>query len=250
MRRTRPPTSSVADIWSAHAGAVGVETSVPVLLTLGVATGRLTLERFVEVASAAPARVWGLRGKGRLEIGADADLTLLALDRELVIDESRLHGRSTLSPFRGAPVRGMPVATIVRGRIVMRDGQAVGPPDPRPVSWTRGPPSGLTCTLSVRQRRATRARRPRSGRPSAASAPCPQPHEGAARPSVTPAKRYSADTVPADVHLETHGIEHRCLDRERPGPPAPRCPRRPPGCGWPCGGPSSGRGSRHAARRA
>ncbi len=122
------------DIWSAHAGAVGVETSVPVLLTLGVATGRLTLERFVEVASAAPARVWGLHGKGRLAIGADADLTLLALDRELVIDESRLHSRSTLSPFRGAPVRGLTVATVVRGRIVMRDGQAIRAPDPRSVA--------------------------------------------------------------------------------------------------------------------
>ena len=121
------------DIWSAHAGAIGVETSVPVVLSRAVATGRLTLERFVEVTSAAPARVWGLRAKGRIEVGADADLSLLDLQRESIVDEARLHGRSTLSPFRGQRLVGMPVATIVRGQVVMRDGISQGSPDGRPV---------------------------------------------------------------------------------------------------------------------
>ena len=47
------------------------------------------------------ARVWGLRGKGRIEVGADADITCLDLEREAIVDEARLHGRSSLSPFRG-----------------------------------------------------------------------------------------------------------------------------------------------------
>jgi len=119
------------DIWSAHAGAVGVETSMSVMLTLAVATGRLTLERFVEVTSTAPARVWGLGGKGQLVVGADGDLTLLDLDRGGIVDEAQLHGRNNLSPFRGEPLHGMPVATIVRGRIVMRDGVLVGEPGGR-----------------------------------------------------------------------------------------------------------------------
>ena len=113
------------DIWAAHAGAVGVETSVPIVLTRAVATGQLSLERFVALTSAAPARVWGLRSKGRLVVGADADLTLLDLDREGVVDEARLHGRNHLSPFRGAPLHGLPVATIVGGQVVMLDGVLV-----------------------------------------------------------------------------------------------------------------------------
>ena len=121
------------DIWSAHAGAVGVETSVAVMLTRAVATGRLSRERFVAVTSAAPARVWGLRAKGQLVVGADADLTLLDMDREGIVDEARLHGRSNLSPFRGERLHGMPVATILRGRVVMRDGEPVGSPGGRPI---------------------------------------------------------------------------------------------------------------------
>jgi dihydroorotase len=120
------------DIWSAHAGAVGVETSVAVMLTRAVATGRLTLERFSEVMSLAPARIWGLRGKGSLDVGADADLTLLDLSRDGVVDETRLHGRSTLSPFRGQPLLGGAAATIVRGQVVMRNGESLGEPLGRP----------------------------------------------------------------------------------------------------------------------
>jgi len=121
------------DIWTAHAGAVGVETSVAVMLTRAVAAGPLTLERFSDVMSAAPARVWGLRGKGRLDVGADADLTLLDLSREWIVDEARLHGRSSLSPFRGVRLSALPVATVVRGHVVMRDGDSVGDPMGRPV---------------------------------------------------------------------------------------------------------------------
>jgi dihydroorotase len=117
------------DIWTAHAGAVGVETSLPMVLSRAVASGRLTLQRLVAVTSAEPARVWGLSGrKGAITVGRDADLTIVDPTREQVIDESRLHGRSSLSPFRGELVRGLPVATIVRGRVVMRDGDSIGTP--------------------------------------------------------------------------------------------------------------------------
>ncbi len=133
------------DIWSAHAGAVGVETSPAVLLSRAVqGSGRIDLRRFVEVTSGAPARIWGLRQKGRLELGADADLTLWRLDEETHLDEERLHGRSRLSPFRGERLIGRPVATVIRGRIVMRDGEPVGQPAGEPLarSSTQNVPSG------------------------------------------------------------------------------------------------------------
>ena len=122
------------DIWSAHAGAVGVETSPAVLLSRAIQRDpRIDLQRFVQVTSSEPARIWGLRDKGRLAVGADADLTVWRLDREMRIDEERLHGRSSLSPFRGEHLLGYPDATIIRGRIVMRNGEPVGSPGGRAV---------------------------------------------------------------------------------------------------------------------
>jgi dihydroorotase len=110
------------DVWTAHAGAPGVETLVPLLLERAVGTGALTLERFVEVTSAAPARVWGLGDRGRLEPGTAADLTIVDLGRAWTIRGDALHGRSRFTPFEGVSGRGAPVATVVRGRIAMRDG--------------------------------------------------------------------------------------------------------------------------------
>ena len=90
------------------------------------------------MTSSEPARIWGLRGKGSWAVGADADLTLWRLDGERRIDETRLHGRNNLSPFRGEQLRGYPAATVIRGRVVMRDGETVGSPDGRPIG--RAPP--------------------------------------------------------------------------------------------------------------
>ena len=111
------------DMWSAHAGAPGVETLVPVLLDRAVGSGRLTLERFTEVTSAAPARVWRLADRGRLAPGAAADLTLVDLERAWTIRGEALHGRSRFTPFEGWSGVGAPVATVVRGRLVMRAGE-------------------------------------------------------------------------------------------------------------------------------
>jgi dihydroorotase len=80
----------------------------------------------VDATSAAPARVWGLTGKGRLAAGADADLTLVDLRAEHVIHAAELHGKHQITPFDGARVTGWPVTTIVRGQVVMRGGEVVG----------------------------------------------------------------------------------------------------------------------------
>jgi dihydroorotase len=114
------------DIWTAAAGMPGVETMLPLLLT-AVADGRLALERLVTATAEAPARAWGLwPAKGGVAVGSDADLTLVDLDREGVIRAGALHGRNNATPFEGWPTRGAAVATIVRGRVVARDGELVG----------------------------------------------------------------------------------------------------------------------------
>ncbi len=117
------------DIWRSASGFSGVETSLRLFLTHGVHAGRMTLEQYVRASSEGLARAWGIHPrKGAIAIGSDADLTIVDLDREGVIAEADLHGRSDLTPFEGWQTRGAAVATILRGRVVMRDGELVGEP--------------------------------------------------------------------------------------------------------------------------
>jgi len=117
------------DIWRSVSGFTGVETAVPLFLTHAVRARRMTLEQYVRASSEGLARAWGLYPrKGDIRVGADADLTIIDLDAQGVIREADLHGRSDLTPFEGQPTTGRPVATIVRGRAVMLDGQLMGEP--------------------------------------------------------------------------------------------------------------------------
>lgn len=115
-------------IWDVPAGIPGVETLLPLMLS-EVAAGRLTLERLVALTAEGPARTWNLwPRKGTVSAGADADLTLVNLQRRGVIRAAELHGKNNVTPFEGWPTRGAPVATIVRGRVVMRDGELLVEP--------------------------------------------------------------------------------------------------------------------------
>jgi len=99
------------------------------LLTRGVQQDWLTLERLVHATSEAPARAWGLwPRKASLEVGSDADVTIVDLERAGVIAEAALHGMNNLSPFEGWPTLGAAVATIVRGQIVVRDSELLASP--------------------------------------------------------------------------------------------------------------------------
>lgn len=117
------------DIWQATSGFAGVETSVRLFLTYAVNAGRMSLQQYVRVASEGPARIWGLYPrKGAIEIGSDADLTVVDLQRSGVIEAARMHGKNNHNPYEGRRTTGEPVATIVRGQVVMRDGELVGAP--------------------------------------------------------------------------------------------------------------------------
>jgi dihydroorotase len=115
-------------------GMPGVQTMLPVMLD-HVAAGRLSLERLVDLVCTGPARVWGMAGKGRLAVGYDADLTLVDLDARRTLRDADMATRSGWTPFDGMTVTGFPIATIVRGRVVMRDGQLVGDAIGRPVRF-------------------------------------------------------------------------------------------------------------------
>ncbi len=107
-------------------GMPGVQTLVPVMLT-HVAEGRLSLERFVDLTAHGPQRVFGLAEKGRLAVGYDADFTVVDLKAERTIRHEDMANRSGWTPFDGFVAKAWPMATIVRGRIVMRDDEVIAP---------------------------------------------------------------------------------------------------------------------------
>ena len=107
-------------------GMPGVQTLVPVMLT-HVAEGRLSLERFIDLTSHGAQRVFGIAGKGRMAEGYDADLTLVDLKAKRTLRHADMASRCGWTPFDGMEVTGWPMATVIRGRVVMRDDEVVAP---------------------------------------------------------------------------------------------------------------------------
>jgi dihydropyrimidinase len=115
------------DFTQTPGGLPGVETLLPLMLTYGVAGGRLTLPQLAELLSANPARVWGLwPRKGALLPGSDADVVVYDPEPEGVISAESLHHRAGYTPYEGLRLQGRIKATISRGQIVCRDGQFTG----------------------------------------------------------------------------------------------------------------------------
>ena len=119
---------------SSPSGMPGVQTLLPLMLD-HVAAGRLSLERLVDLCSHGPARVFGLARKGRLVPGNDADLVLVDLKARRTITNAWSRSRCGWTPFDGYAVTGWPVATLVRGNAVMRDGQLIGAPAGLPAAF-------------------------------------------------------------------------------------------------------------------
>ena len=103
-------------------GMPGVQTLVPVMLD-HVNKGRLSLARFVDLTSAGPQRLFGIAGKGRIAVGYDADLTIVDLKAERVIEDAWVGSKCGWTPFAGRKVTGWPIGTIVRGGIAMWEGE-------------------------------------------------------------------------------------------------------------------------------
>jgi len=115
-------------------GMPGVQTLVPLLLD-HAARGRLSLERLVDLTSAGPARIYNIAGKGRIALGYDADLTVVDLEAKRTITNDWIASKCGWTPFDGMEVTGWPRATIVRGRIVMREDEVQGAPAGAPVRF-------------------------------------------------------------------------------------------------------------------
>jgi dihydropyrimidinase/allantoinase len=119
------------DFWSALPGFGGTALLYPYLLSEGPRRG-LSLARVVELASAGPARAFGLfPRKGAIAIGSDADLVIVDPDREVVVTPGVLQSAQDFTPFAGLPVKGWPTHTLLRGQLVFEGSEVVGPPSGR-----------------------------------------------------------------------------------------------------------------------
>jgi dihydropyrimidinase len=107
-------------------GAPGIETLLTILYSEGVAKGRITLERMVDLLATTPARRFGLGAKGALEVGRDADIVLFDPTAQRTIRATDLHHTSDYTPFEGMAVTGAVQSVFVRGRAVVRAGAFVG----------------------------------------------------------------------------------------------------------------------------
>jgi len=117
------------NIWTAQAGIPGVETLLPLMLSEGVAKGRLTLERLVDALCTKPAQILGFYPrKGVIRKGSDADLVLVDRKKEVTITAEKLHYKVGWTQYDGTIVKGMPVMTISRGVVVAEDGEVIGKP--------------------------------------------------------------------------------------------------------------------------
>lgn len=110
---------------ASHSGMTGVQTLVPIMLD-HVNAGRLSLERFVDLTSHGPQRIFGLRDKGRIAVGNDADFTIVDMKRSETITNDKIASKCGWTPFDGKTVTGWPVMTVIRGRQVMVEGEIQG----------------------------------------------------------------------------------------------------------------------------
>jgi len=121
-------------------GMPGVQTLVPVMLD-HVNKGRLSIERFVDLTSHGPARIFGIAQKGRIAEGYDADLTIVDLKKRRVIENKWIESKCGWTPYDGHEVTGWPRGTFVRGRKVMWDDQILDKAAGHPVKFLEALPA-------------------------------------------------------------------------------------------------------------
>lgn len=115
-------------------GMTGVQTLVPIMLD-HVNAGRMSLQRFVDMTSHGPNRLFNLACKGRIAVGYDADLTIVDMKRSETITNEWVASKAGWTPYDGVSVTGWPVGTIIRGNTVMWDGELVTGSQGQPIRF-------------------------------------------------------------------------------------------------------------------
>jgi dihydropyrimidinase len=109
-------------------GLPGLETRMPMLFDAMVSQGRLGLSKFVELTSAAPARIYNLPNKGDIAIGKDADVVIWDPSRSVALSDATVHDRTGFTPYAGRTLQGWPQTVIRRGETIVEDGALLAKP--------------------------------------------------------------------------------------------------------------------------
>lgn len=126
-----PEQKRDGSIWDVHFGLPGLDTTLPMLLT-AAANGDLAYEDIVRIYAESPARRYGLQAhKGRIVLGADADIVLVDPAAEWILEDSVVHSKAGWTPYSGRQVKGKVVATYLRGALLAEDGQLRAEPEGR-----------------------------------------------------------------------------------------------------------------------
>ena len=115
-------------------GMPGVQTLMPVMLN-HVNNGKLSLEQLMNSICENPVKIFGIKNKGFIKKGFDADLTIIDMNKKILIKNENIESKCGWSPFDGIEFKGTPVATIVGGQVKMKDGIILGEPEGRPLEF-------------------------------------------------------------------------------------------------------------------
>jgi len=117
------------EFWSATVGVAGIETMLPIMLSEGVNKDRITFEKLVEILCYNNAKQFGLLPrKGTISVGSDADIVIVDMNKKVKVTAGTLHHISDFTLYEGWEITGWPVLTMVRGEVVMEDGEITGKP--------------------------------------------------------------------------------------------------------------------------
>ena len=118
-----------SDIWEAWGGIPTIETMLPVLLSEGVNKGRINLADLQRVCCTNPAKIFGIYSrKGSIQPGADADLVIVDLKMSKVVRADELHYKVGWTPYEGRKLKGWPIMTMRRGKVLFQEGRVIGEP--------------------------------------------------------------------------------------------------------------------------
>ena len=115
-------------------GMPGVQTLMPVMLN-HINEGKLTLNQLINFVCENPVKIFGIRGKGFIKEGFDADFTIVDMNKKITIKNKNIESKCGWSPFDGVEFKGTPVSTIIAGKIKMNDGKILGDPDGTPLKF-------------------------------------------------------------------------------------------------------------------
>ena len=115
-------------------GMPGVQTLLPVMLN-HVNEGKLKLEQLVKLLCENPANIFGIKNKGFIKKGFDADFTIIDLEKIIEVKNEKIESKCGWSPFDGYKFKGTPVATIINGEIKMKNEKIIGDPTGKPMKF-------------------------------------------------------------------------------------------------------------------